>query len=832
MILKSYLTLPLVSLMFFLGSFFSEKENIPPYKNPSLPIDERVEDLLKRMTLEEKIDILGGTGFATKPNERLGIPELRMSDGPLGVRWNENTAFPSGIMLASTWNPDLANKVGAAIGREVKAQDRHVILGPCVNIARIPQGGRNFESYGEDPFLASRMTVDYIRGVQSEGVAATVKHFACNNQEHERMFVDTKVDERTLNEIYLPAFKAAVKESDVLCVMNSYNKINGHYASENDYLLIDKLKKEWGFNWLVMSDWGAVHSTIPTANGGMDLEMPTGEYLNKTTLMDAIKNGVVKESTIDEKVRRILRVLFKMGLFEKPSLKDDYTSGTKENLDAAYKAALEGIILLENKDNILPLDFSKIKSIAVVGPNAHVARTGGGGSSLVDPITAASPLQIIKERFGDKVKINYGAGIKLDGESNPIEPKYFSFNGEQGLKGEYFDNKELKGTPAFTRIDKQINFDWGGDGPKDGFQSENFSARWTGKLKADESGEFILDVTSDDGVRLYIDGSLVIDFWSDHAAESRSYKMKMTAGKEHDIKLEYYENGGSASCKFGWTPPGEDPKFAAIDAAKNSDVVLFFAGTSNQYESEGFDRPDINLPKDQDKLIKELADVNKNIIVVINSGSPVVLENWIDDVKGIVQVWFGGSEMSKAMVDVLSGDYNPSGKLPVTYPISLKDCSAYKLYKAQDSITVYSDGIYVGYRHFEKNNIEPRYPFGYGLSYTSFKYSNLKLEKGNSPSVKVTFDLTNTGKVEGAEAAQVYVGEVNPKIDRPAKELKGFKKLNLKPGETKKVEITLNKDSFSYWNPATKNWTMDSGDFEILVGSSSSDIKLKEKIAL
>jgi len=308
--------------------------------------------------------------------------------------------------------------------------------------------------------------------------------------------------------------------------------------------------------------------------------------------------------------------------------------------------------------------------------------------------------------------------------------------------------------------------------------------------------------------------------------------MKMTAGKEHDIKLEYYENGGSASCKFGWTPPGEDPKFAAIDAAKNSDIVLFFAGTSNQYESEGFDRPDINLPKDQDKLIKELADVNKNIIVVINSGSPVILENWIDDVKGIVQVWFGGSEMSKATVDVLSGAYNPSGKLPVTYPKSLEDCSAHKLYKAQDSVTVYSDGIYVGYRHFEKNDIEPRYPFGYGLSYTSFKYSNLKLEKGNGPSVKVIFDLTNAGKVEGAEAVQVYVGEVNPKIDRPGKELKGFKKLNLKPGETKKVEITLDKDSFSYWNPATKNWTMDSGDFEILVGSSSSDIKLKEKIAL
>ena len=312
----------IIFALLFLGSSMKNSEDDQlPYKNPKLTIDKRVEDLLKRMTLDEKIDMLGGTGFATKPNERLGIPELRMTDGPLGVRWGKSTAFPSGICLSATWDPTIAGKVGAAIGREVKGHDRHVILGPCVNIARIPQGGRNFESYGEDPFLASRMTVDYIKGVQKEGVAATVKHYACNNQELERMFVDTKVDERTLNEIYLPAFKAAVQEADVLCLMNAYNKVNGYYCSENDYLLIDKLKKEWDYKWLVMSDWGAVHSSIPTANGGMDLEMPTGEFLNKNTLKEAIKNGIVKESTINDKVGRILRVIFKLGLFEKPSLK-------------------------------------------------------------------------------------------------------------------------------------------------------------------------------------------------------------------------------------------------------------------------------------------------------------------------------------------------------------------------------------------------------------------------------------------------------------------------------------------------------------------------------
>ena len=325
------------------------------YKDPSVPVEERVEDLLKQMTLEEKIDLIGGTGFATKPNERLGIPELRMTDGPLGVRWEKSVAFPAGISVASTWNPKLASEVGSAIGREVKAKDRHVILGPCVNIARIPQGGRNFESYGEDPFLASRMGVDYIKGVQSEGAAATVKHFTCNNQEYERMFVDTKIDERALNEIYLPAFKAAVEEADVLCVMNAYNKVNSHFASENDHLLIDILKNKWGFTGLVMSDWGAVHSSIPTANSGCDLEMPTGKYMNKKTLLDSVKNGVVQESKIDDKVRRILRVLFKMGLFETPNLKEGNVPGTKENVEAAYKTELEGIVLLKNDNNILPL---------------------------------------------------------------------------------------------------------------------------------------------------------------------------------------------------------------------------------------------------------------------------------------------------------------------------------------------------------------------------------------------------------------------------------------------------------------------------------------------
>jgi beta-glucosidase len=830
-----YLSISLLLFSFiFLGNKMkTSKVDIPVYKNPRYSIDERTDDLLKRMTLKEKIDMLGGTGFATKPNERLGIPELRMTDGPLGVRWERSTAFPAGICLSSSWNPTVAEKVGAAIGREVKGHDRHVILGPCVNIARIPQGGRNFESYGEDPWLASRMTVNYIKGVQSEGVAATVKHYACNNQEYERMFVDVKVDERTLNEIYLPAFKAAVQEADVLCVMNAYNKVNGHYCSENDYLLIDKLKKEWGYKWLVMSDWGAVHSTIPTANGGMDLEMPKGDFLNNNTLDEAVKNGIVKESTINDKVRRILKVIFKLGLFEKSSLKDESLLGSKENLDAALNASREGIVLLQNKNNILPLDFNKIKSLAVIGPNAAIERTGGGGSSRVNPLEAPSPLEILKKNFGDKVKINYSIGINLDAESTPIESKYLvSENGEEGLTGEYFDNMDLKGNPLVTRVDKKVNFNFGESGLPEGLGDNNFSVRWTGKIKAPESGKYMIEFVSDDGVRVWLNNKLECDFWNDHPPVSKNINVNFEAGKEYPIKIEYYQHAGGAIAMLGWYKPVDNPMDKAIETAKNCDAALLFVGTTASIETEGVDREDLVLPKNQDELIKKVTEVNPNTIVILTTGSPVLMNEWVNDVKGIIETWFGGEEMSFAIADVLSGAYNPSGKLPITFPKKWEDCSAFKTYKAQNGVSDYSDGIYMGYRHFDENKIEPLFPFGFGLSYTTYSYDNLKLTKQDNNSVKVTFELKNTGKVTGSEVAQLYVSEIKPEIDRPVKELKGFSKVNLDPGESKIIEIELNKNCFSYWNPATKQWKMDSGEFEILIGASSRDIKLKQKITL
>lgn len=829
----------LILIIIVAGFSFNTKtgENMPPYKNKNLSIEERVDNLLKQMTLEEKIDMLGGTGFETKAIERLGIPPLNMSDGPLGVRWDNSTALPSGILLGATWNPDIVTKLGTVLATETKAKGRQVILAPCVNIARIPMGGRNFESYGEDPYLTSRIAVNYIKGVQKENVVATVKHFAANNQEHQRDFVNTIVDERALNEIYFPAFKAAVQEANVLAVMSAYNKLNDHYCSENDYLLIDKLKKEWGFNGLVMSDWGAVHSTVPTFNGGLDLEMPDGKYLNKETLLDKIKSGELSETKLDDKVKRILRVMFTIGLFDDYQY-DKSAVNTPEHKQVALDIAKDGIVLLKNNNSILPLDVNKIKSIAVIGPNSKVTITGGGGSSMVVPFSSVSPLEALQNKIGDKVKINFAQGCMLDGDSNPLDEKYLftdESGNENGLKAEYFTNKNLEGKPDRIMVDKIINFSWDWHGPFEDFPKDNFSVRWTGFIKVDKTGRYTLDVASDDGARLYLDDKLVIDDWTDHALVTNSYTTELKANQYYKIKLEYYENGGGAIVKLGWRKPNDELLTGAITTARNSDVAIVFAGTNYTYESEGYDRKNLNLPSDQDDLIKEISGVNKNTIVVLTTGSPVLMDKWLNNVDGLIEAWFAGEQAGNAIAEILLGKTNPSGKLPITFPKRWEDCSAYNTYMKEDGTTRYEDGIYVGYRHFEKNKIEPLFPFGYGLSYTTFEYGGLKLSSNEMPgnsNLIVSFNLKNTGKVKGEEIAQLYINDVKSSIDRPVKELKRFKKVSLNPGEEKTIEFELDEKALSFFDPSTKNWKAESGEFEVLIGSSSEDIKLKEMFNL
>ena len=823
-----------VVLLLLVATVLFAQENVP-YKNKSLSVEKRVEDLLSRLTLDEKIDLLGGTGFATKEIDRLGIPELRMTDGPVGVRWDKSTAFPVSIAMAATWNPSLVKGIGSSIGRETKGHARHVILGPCVNIARLPMGGRNFESFGEDPFLASQMVVPYIEGVQSENVAATVKHFAVNNQEYERMFVDAMVSDRALNEIYFPAFKAAVTKADVLCVMSAYNKVNRHFASENDYLLIDKLKKEWGFKGLVMSDWGAVHSSIPTAQSGLDLEMPNGEYLNKSTLQKSIEDGTIPMWKIDDKIRRILTVIFKLGLFDSPEWKkNEELISSDQNKKSAYETSLASIVLLKNDKNILPLKTDKIKTIAVIGQNAKEARTGGGGSSAVEPTYAVSPLEGLKNKLPGNIEIKYAQGVDFNEGFPPIENEFLFTDETQkqnGVIGEYFDNTNLSGEPKIKRVDKDIDFNFGSSGPGSGVGEDFFSARWTGYFKAPATGEYFISTVSDDGVCLWINDKIVIEDWTTHASLAKTITMNLEKNKLYKFKMEYFENSGAAKIEFGWKHETGNVFDEAIEAAKQADCVLIFAGTSQSIESEGVDRDDLVLPAGQDALISKISEVNKNVVVVLTTGSPVLMDKWINKVNGILEMWFAGSEGGNAIADVLLGNYSPSGKLPMTFPKKWEDCSAFPSYKKLSARTYYADDIYVGYRHFDKYNIDPLFPFGFGLSYTTFEYSNMNVAKNND-AFEISFDIKNTGNVKGEEVAQLYISAKNLGIDKPVKELKGFDKVLLNPGESKTVKLQIAKNDFAYFDEQSHSWKVDPDSYDVLVGASSRDLKLKTTVEI
>jgi beta-glucosidase len=801
------------------------------YKDQKAPVERRIEDIMKLMTLEEKLNMLAGTGFESKPLDRLGIPSLMMTDGPVGVRWKPSVAFPASIMLAATFDTSLARRYGWALARETKAKGRNTILGPCVNILRVPHGGRNFESYGEDPFLTSRMAVSYIRGVQGEGVVATTKHFAVNNQETDRTTINAVVDKRTLYEIYFPAFKAAVQEAKTEAVMSAYNKLNGPYCSENEMLLNSVLKNEWKFDGLVMSDWGAVHSTEGTAAYGLDLEMPDGKYLSPEKLLPLVSNGTLNEATVNDKVRRMLRVMIRMGYFDRAL--DIPETNAAEHRAVALDVARAGIVLLKNEKAILPLDAASIRSLAVLGPNAEVLRTGGGGSSMVIPASVESPLEGIKRTF-PRASVSFAVGARLPGDVPAIEPKYFFLpddtTGANGLVGEYFDNKELKGEPKLRRIDKNIEFRWGGERPAEGFGEDHFSVRWTGKLKPALSGTYEITTASDDGIRLYIDGKLLIDHWSDHAVEARMVKVPLEAGRLYDLKVEFYENGGDAVALLGWIKPDENELSAAVEAARKSDQVLLFIGDSHYQESEGFDRPSIDLPENQESLINAIAEVNKNIIVVLHAGAQVNVAPWIDKVKGLLWVFFPGQEGTQAMLDVITGLHNPSGKLPFTVARQWEDYPAFGHFPGSDGTVVYKEGLLVGYRYFDTKKITPVFPFGHGLSYTSFTLSDLKVTPKKNGTIDVSVAIKNIGTTAGAEVIQVYVHDQKPTLFRPEKELKAFARVDLVPGELRTVVLKLDKHAFEYYDDVRNKWTCSAGGYTILAGTSSADTPLTARI--
>jgi len=807
----------------------------PVYKTKSAGIEERVKDLVGRMTLSEKIDMLSGEGFDTRANTRLDIPSLKMADGPAGIRRGRATAFPAPIAMAATWNRDLMNRTGRALGNEIRGKGRNFFLGPCVNIVRHVLAGRNFESFGEDPFLAAEMAVPYIQGVQKQGVHACVKHFACNNQEWKRSYVSVDLTERALREIYLPAYKAAVQRGNVHSVMAAYNKFRGHYCSESDYLLNEILKKEWGFKGFVVSDWGATYSTEKAALSGLDLEMPWGIFF-KDSLDAAVTAGRIKESVINDKAERLLRVRFASGIFDRGINDKPVNINTQLNSETALRIAEESIVLLQNRGGLLPLNRKKIKTLAVIGYNGAKPRTGGGGSSQVVPLRAVSVLEGLREFAGNDVNIVYSPGIAESGDVVPLAPAFCSNPKKkiQGWLAEYYKTTDFEGKPVLTRNDEDIDFVWGYDAPDKVLHRPDdrnvFSVRWTATLVPPQTGEYIYHVVKCGKVKLTINGKTVIDAWSEMGSSFEKGKIFLNADEPVDAVVEYAFEGGISHITLGWHIPETDPVEEAVEIAKKADAVIICTGLSNRFESESFDRISMDLPM-QTELIKAISAVNRNVVIINQTGSAVSMNTWKKYAAGIIQAWYPGQEGGTAVANIVFGTRSPSGKLPCSFIASLKDTPAMKGYKDPNLNVKYEEGIFVGYRYLEKNRITPAFPFGHGLSYTSFKYENMRVEQ-HDDTVYVTIDITNTGKMTGGETVQIYIKDIECTVERPEKELKGFDKVFLEPGQKKTVCIQLDESAFSFYDQLRNRWTVEPGEFNIMAGSSSGDIRLSEKIVL
>jgi beta-glucosidase len=809
----------------------------------------RVDAIVQKMTLEEKIDYIGGTGFAVRAMPRLNLPAFEMSDGPYGVRSNAgfpSTTYVSGIGLAATWDRDLATRVGEGIGRDARARGIHYMLGPGVNIYRSPRNGRNFEYFGEDPFLAANMTVGYITGMQTQGVSATVKHYMGNNSEFLRHDSDSIIDERTMREIYLPTFENAVRKAHVGSIMNSYNMTNGQHMTQNGHLNIDIARKEWGFNGVMMSDWVATYDAVAAANGGLDLEMPTGAFMNRKNLLPAIQSGQVKEATIDQKVRNILSTAGRFGWLDRTQTDPSISFFDAKNKAVALDAARESMVLLKNDNKLLPLNKTQIHSILVVGPNAFPGVPVGGGSARAIPFHTVSTLEGVGAYLGSGATTFYDRGVPTISEAaRTTDFVTEQQNGKPGLKMETFQNSELSGTPV-TAVAPHINYagiNWESfmDDPAAAaalFESVNkhdVSRRWSGYYNAVQAGKYIVALQGSGegtGNRVYVDDKLIIDNWKLVRAMQPHVTLDLSAGLHKIVVEDSRHSPVGGRLRFAIVDQSKVVSARAKELAAKADVVLVTAGFDADSESEGGDRT-FALPFGQDELIRAIASANKKTIVAVTAGGNVDSTEWIDSVPAFIADWYSGQEGGTALAEVLFGDVNPSGHLPVTFERKAEDNPTYANYYPEEGSNrvIYKEGIFVGYRGYEHNNVKPLFPFGYGLSYTTFKFANLSVKPEGVHSV-VTFDITNTGDRAGADVAQVYVSDDHAKTPRPAKELKGFEKVALQPGETKHVSVELDSRSFAYYDAEAKKWNIAPGKFGILVGDSSASADLKASVEI
>ncbi|MFK7804041.1 MAG: glycoside hydrolase family 3 C-terminal domain-containing protein [Anaerolineae bacterium] len=815
-------------------------------------MSERTEAILSQMTLKEKIDMLAGADFwTTVPNERLNIPAMKVTDGPNGARGGEfgmgptAACLPVGIAIGATWNTGLIEQLGGLLADEAKSKGASILLAPTINIHRSTLNGRNFECYSEDPWLSGQMAAAYISGLQAGGIGACPKHFVANDSEFERYTMNSVVDERALREIYLPPFKAAVQEGGAWAIMSGYNKVNGVWCSENSYLLKDILKDEWGFDGIVMSDWFGTYSS-KIGIGGLDLEMP-GTARHAAGLLTEVNEGRLAESEIDDKARRMLHTLERAGKFENPEMPEEFADDRPEHRTILRQAANEAIVLLKNDDDLLPLTPEKAQTIAIIGGNARWPGVMGGGSAVVPAHYIVTPLEGITARFGDQAELQYTVGA-MSNKMLPALDKTLikTASGNQGVQIEFFDGPNLTGQPVDTLTKERMEMAFVGNVNPNLKSAQNYSARITGTFKPVVSGEQKFSFVSAGLGRMKINGETVIDNWDDyHPGVSlfdlehgeKHYSTQAKAGEALEIEVEVSSENATMMnmVRFGYLPPlPADPIADAVKAAQDADVAVIFVGTNHEWETEGHDQDSMDLPGEQNALISAVAAANPNTVVVLNTGTPKLLP-WVDEVKSVVQMWFPGQEGGNAIADVLSGDYNPSGRLPQTFPKQYEDNPSWLNYPGENDEVKYGEGIFVGYRFYERRKIEPLFPFGHGLSYSTFAYSNLKLSSASlnaGDKLTVSVDVSNTGKTAGQEVVQLYVRDEVSRLVRPEQELKAFAKVMLNAGETKTVELTLNKASFSYYDPTHNGWIAESGLFEIRIGRSSANIVATTKVEL
>jgi len=813
-------------------------------------IEAKAHALVARLTLEEKIKLLGGVdSMFTQAVPSIGLPRFKMSDASVGVRtWGPTTAYAGGVALAATWDKDFARGLGEALGKDARARGVNFLLGPGVNIARSSVGGRNFEYLSEDPFLNAALVVPYIEGVQSQGVIGTVKHYALNDQEYNRHNADVEVDERTMREIYLPAFEAAVTKAHVDAVMNSYNLINGSHATQNEFLNLKVLKGDWSFQSILMSDWDATYDGVAAANNGLDLEMPSARFMNAATLLAAVKAGTVKESTIDDKVLRLLRTVLRYGFMDRPQFDPADSTYSVADRAVALNGALESLTLLKNDGNFLPLNAAKIKTIAVIGPDAYPAVVGGGGSSEAHAFEPVSILTGIANVAGPKVSMLYSRGLPDMGEL------FWRTSWDGLIKVEDYPSPDFTGTPKNStdeRISSWQPVGWEND------SVNPHSVRYTAHYKAEKAGKYLILAASGgwngSEFKVRVNGKQILHQERAEGQIPQSATVELAAGETAEVVADLLPRSDNKHLGLGIAYEADLISAETREMAAKADVVVIAAGFNPQSEGEGHDRS-FALPWGQDALIEAIAAINPHTVVTLTAGGAVDTRGWLDKVPALLHLFYPGQEGGTAVGQVLFGLHNPEGKLPVSFERSWEESPSFADYYpipgANTSLHVtengrpaidyviphvkYADKLMVGYRYWTTTGKHPLFPFGFGLSYTTFSFSKLDAPAtaASGSTVPVSFDVTNTGSAAGAEVAELYVSDPSTKASRPERELKGFEKVRLAPGETKHITLNLDARAFSYWDEAAHKWTIDPGKFVVRVGDSSENTPLSAEVTV